>query len=190
MSINLLQMNELEDIQEYVFQHSEDQVKQRFQITDLNSLNWAFRKLSAIEAKKAEINKLADAEIERIEAYRKREMEATQHSEDFFKSLIAAYAVKEREKDPKFKAKTPYGSVSFRKRQPKWHYNDEELLNFLEQNELTDLIRVKKEPVKPEIKKRFSINEDGRAFDENGQEVAGINVEFVPEEVVIKPEVE
>jgi phage host-nuclease inhibitor protein Gam len=180
--MNPLQQYELEDIQE-------EQERQRFKITDLNSLNWAFRKLAAIEAKKADVNQLADAEVQRIESYREQELKGLVNSEDFFKSHIAEYANVQREVDPNFKAKTPYGSVTFRKQQPKWNYDDEALLTFLEQNDYADLVRVKKEPVKTDIKKRFIATQDGRVFDENGQEVTGIKVEFLPESISIKAEV-
>lgn len=176
MAINPLQLEELREIEE----------QKRFEITDLSSLNWALRKLAAIEAKKAEVNKLADAEIERIESYRTRELEGLQRSEDFFKSLIAEYAVRRRLEDPKFKSEsTPYGRIGFRKQQPKWHYNDEEVTTFLEK-EHPDLIRVKKEPIKNEIKARFKVTDDGKVYDDNGQEVPGIKVEFLPDTLDVK----
>lgn len=179
MAINPLQMNDLENMEQ----------DQKFTITDLSSLTWALRKLAAIEAKKAEVNAVSDAEIERIEAYRKKEIDVLQGSEHFFKSLITEYAIKKREEDPKFRnEKTPYGSIGFRKQQPKWNYDDEALLTFLEENNPA-LIRVKKEPVKTEIKKLFQVSDDGRVFDGNGQEVTGIKVEFLPETIDVKVEV-
>src|SRR5690606_9677828 len=103
-----------------------------------------------------------------------------------FQSLIGEYALKRREEEPNFKSeKTPYGRITWTKRQPKWNYDDEKVITFLEMNMRDDLIRVKKEPVKTEIKKLFQVNEDGRVFDENGQEVPGISVEFIPDELKV-----
>lgn len=180
MSISPLYVEELQNM-------PSEEEKQRFRITDLASLTWAMRKLAAIEAKKAEVNAVADQEIERIEKYRQSELDKLAGSEEFFKSLISEYATRRREEDPKFKSeKTPYGSIGFRKQPPRWHYNDDELIAYLEQNEYTDLIRVKKEPAKTEIKKLFQPLADGRVIDTNGQEVAGITVEHLPETLTVK----
>lgn len=179
--LNPLQVFELEEL--------EQEETQRFKVTDINSLNWVLRKLSVLEAKKKEINDLADAEIVRIESFRKQELENLQRSEDFFQGLINEYATLRRQEDPKFKSeKTPYGRITWVKKQPKWHFNDEKVISYLEQNNRYDLIRVKMEPVKTEIKKMFHVHEDGRVFDEDGQEVPGIRVEPQPDELRVKVE--
>ena len=179
--LNPLQAQELEEI--------EREETQRFKVTDINSLNWVLRKLSVLEAKKKEINELADAEIERIENFRKQELENLQRSEDFFLGLINEYAQKRKLEEPGFKSeKTPYGRITWTKKPPKWNYNDEKLLAFLEQNGRDDLIRIKKEPVKTEIKKVFQLHTDGKVYDENGQEVEGIEVEFQADELRVKVE--
>lgn len=181
MSINQLQINELDDIQEVQ--------QQKFEITDLSSLTWVLRKLAAIEAKKTDVNQVADKEIERIEAYRHKELETMQHSETFFHGLINDYAIKRRMEDPKYKKDvTPYGSISYRKQQPKWNYDNDSVIAFLKENDYSDLLRVKEEPIKTDIKKRFRVNEDGQVFDENGQAVPGIQVEFMPEKLDVKVE--
>src|SRR5690606_21270190 len=102
-----------------------EQEKQQFRITDLSSLSWAFRKLAVIAQKKAEINALADEEIQRIEQYRTKELTSLEHDEQFFRDLIEQYAAEQRESDPDFKkATTPYGAVKFRKQPAKWNYDD------------------------------------------------------------------
>jgi|SRR5690625_667599 len=179
--LNALQISELEEI--------EQEQTQRFKVTDVNSLNWALRKMAAIDAKIKEVNGLADAEIERIENYRKQELSSLQQSQDFFQGLIGEYALKRREEDPKFKSeKTPYGRITWTKKQPKWIYSDDEIIAYLEENKRNDLLRIKKEPVKTEIKKLFRVNDDGRVFDEDGQEVPGISVETIPDELKVKVE--
>lgn len=180
--LNPLQAQELKEI--------EQEETQRFKVTDINSLNWVLRKLSVLEAKKKEINELADAEIERIENFRKQELENLQRSEDFFLGLINEYAQRRRAEDPKFKTeKTPYGSIGFRKQQPKWIYDEEKVVAYLNDNELYDFVRVKEEPKKAEIKKHFKVLDDGRVIDPDGQEVEGITVEFLPDALDVKVEV-
>lgn len=175
------------DLEQTLKEMIDEQRRKEYKITDLSSLTWAMRKLSAIEAKKAEVNQVADQEIAHIESYRKSELEKLADSEAFFNSLINDYANEQRATDPKYKSeKTPYGSIGFVKQQPKWKYQDEALVEFLEKNNYSDLVRVKKEPVKTEIKKMFTVNDDGRVYDENGQEVEGITVEFLPEQLRVK----
>ncbi|NBI28315.1 host-nuclease inhibitor Gam family protein [Chengkuizengella marina] len=173
-------------------QHDLDTINEvqdeRFKITDLKSLSWAMRILSALAAKKNEVNNLADEEIRRIETYRKSELDVMEQSESYFKSLINEYGVNRKESDSKFKSeKTPYGKIGFRKQQSQWNYQDDELVEFL-QKEHSDLIRTKKEPIKKEIKQRFKVTK-GKVYDGNGQLVAGISVEERPDKLDIQVEV-
>jgi phage host-nuclease inhibitor protein Gam len=180
--LNPLYMNDIEEMETEVSEEN----RERFKIHDLSSLTWAMRKLSAIEAKKADVNLLVNSEKERLEQYRTKELESLQGSENFFHSLIQEYADQEKAKDPKFKQKTPYGSISFRKSQPKWNYDEPALIEYLEQNELSEYIRIKKEPVKTEIKKLFKVDKGGYVYDTNGQEVNGILVEYLPDQLAVK----
>lgn len=165
----------------------DEEERQKFQISDLASLTWAMRKLAAIEQKKAEVNQVANQEIEHIEQYRRSELEKLADNEEFFKSMIGEYAGKKRLEDPKFKTeKTPYGTIGFRKQQPKWHYDDEKLLKHLNENQLFEFIRFKEEVNKEEIKKFFQLNDDGKVFDTTGQEVEAIKVDILPEKLTIK----
>lgn len=183
--LNPLYANELEMMED--LHQMDESVKERFRIVDLNSLNWALRKMIAIDVKKRELNESIDNEIQRLEGFRKQEVGKLQDSEDFFRSLISEYALHKRDTDPDFKSlKTPYGTIGYRKQQPKWNYNDATLINYLKAAGLVDLVRTKEEPVKTEIKKLFKVHDDGRVFDENGQAVDGIIVEYVPETLDIK----
>lgn len=166
-----------------------EQEKQRFRITDLSSLSWAFRKLAVIAQKKAEVNALADAEIRRIEQYRTKELTSLEHDEQFFRDLIEQYAAEQRESDPDFKkATTPYGAVQFRKQPAKWNYDDATLLESLKSNGLTDLIRIKEEPDKATLKKRAQV-QNGQVIDpETGAIIEGVTVEEQPEKLVLEVE--
>lgn len=165
-----------------------EETKQRFQVTDLASLSWTLRKISVIEKKKAEVNESIDQQIEWLQQFRKQELDKLQQSEDFFKVLISEFAIHKRDEDPDFKSqKTPYGTIGFRKQQPKWNYDDEKLVKHLESTGYDHLLRVKKEPVKTEIKKLFKTLDDGRVLDDAGCFVSGITVEFLPDVLDIKP---
>ncbi|KRE33263.1 hypothetical protein ASG85_13360 [Paenibacillus sp. Soil724D2] len=160
----------------------------RFQVKDLASLNWTLRKLTAIEGKKRELQSMIDDEIARLKLFLEKETSTLTEAENSFKALISEYAAQKREEDPDFKLKTPYGRVSYRKQPDKWLYDEEVLVAYLEQNDFTELIRTKKEPVKTEIKKLFH-PKDGKVYDGNGQLVEGINIEYQPDVLDIKVEV-
>ncbi|URJ46423.1 host-nuclease inhibitor Gam family protein [Paenibacillus polymyxa] len=169
----------------------EQEERQRFVVDSLDSLTWVMRKLVALEKQRKEVNAVADAEAYRIESYRKTELEKAQRDEDYFRGLLSEYAARRREEDPKFKSvKTPYGSVSLKKQQPKWNYDDAVLTEWLMENgHAVGLVRFKQEPVKTEIKKQFKVTDAGVVVDQYGQKVMGIQVEHRGDELVVKPEV-
>jgi phage host-nuclease inhibitor protein Gam len=183
--LNALLQEELDEIEQ-----QEAEERQSFQVTDLESLNWVFRKMAAIEAKKTDVNKLAASEICRIEDYRKRELDKLQRDTEYFQGLVGVYAAQRREVDPKFKSeKTPYGSLTLKKQQPKWNYDDQKVVEWLDKNGYDHLIRVKEEPIKADIKKVFVVSDKGQVVDEDGVVVEGILVETRGDELVIKTEV-
>jgi hypothetical protein len=174
-----MELQEIDEIME-----EDTQEKERFRIENLEAANWAFRKLAAIERKRKEIQELANKEIERIKAWQEREERGLDNSKEFFEGLLTEYFAREREKDPKFKISTPYGKVSARKQQPKWHYDEEKLIEWLKENN-KDLLRVKYEPDKNEIKRVYKVVGTNVVTDD-GEIVEGITVEERPEKVTIK----
>lgn len=191
--MNQLHAIELEEIETVDFNDEEKvvEVKERFKIDNLDSLNWAFRKLSALEAKKREINKLALAEMERIQAWEEAELKSIQGSYDFFQSLITEYHFKELEQDPKKKTiATPYGKAKSRiSKETPDKASEEKLLAHVKASGMDEFI---KESVKwGDLKKVLQIVEhDGKkiVMDENGQIVEGAVVK--PETVKFSVEVE
>ena len=160
------------------------QVGGRFTIENLDSANWAFRKLAAIERKRSEIKELADKEIQRIKEWQKQEEKGLNNSKEFFEGLLTEYFIRQREVDPKFKISTPYGKVSSRKQQPKWNYDNDKVVEWLKKNN-SELIRIKEEPDKREIKKAYKVV-GNNVVTENGEIVEGITVEDRPDSITVK----
>lgn len=161
-----------------------DLVEQRegFVINDLNGATWAFRKLRAIDIKKAEIEKIAGEEEARIEAWKQQELKQYESDEEYFKGLIAEYYKAEREKDSKFKLSTPYGKVTARNTD-KWFYDDEEKLKeYLKANKIKAL-RVIDEVDKTSLKSMFK----NGVNTETGEILPGVRIEKV-ESISIKAE--
>jgi len=153
--------------------------KESFKINDMNGATWAFRKLQALNKKEMEINDIAQAEIDRIDAWKDRELKSIEGDMAYFQSILESFYREQREADPKFKLSTPWGKVSSRKTK-KWIYDDERVMAYIEENELDGLMRVKKELDKATIKKAFKVADNGAVVaPETGEVVDGIAIEEV-----------
>lgn len=159
-----------------------------FHIKDLDSANWAFKKLLAIESKAEENKALAAKELERINDWLKRENESLESSKGFFEYKIAEYYGSQKMLDPKFKLKTPYGKVTSTKKQPSLTYNDAKLIEYLE-DEKPELVNIQKSFNKNEIKKIINViaTEQGlKVIDLDGTVLPFIKAEQQPDSVKVK----
>ena len=176
------------DIYEYEIDELEAEYKEEFKVTDLDGANWCFRKLKSKAEKAKEIEQIYDKEATRLKEWKKKELEEIDRDVAYFEGLITAYLVKEKATDPKFKISTPYGKASTRKNQPNFEYLDkgQAFIDWAKENEYFDLIRVKEEPIKTEVKARFDINEDKLIDKETGEVVEGITITQKPDSIIIK----
>jgi hypothetical protein len=183
--MNVLQEFELQEIE------NQEELKQRFQITGIDSLNWAFRKLSAYKAKAVEVEQLAKAERERIDRWEEEQKKSIQQNIEFFEQLIQEYHAKVLQEDPKAKTlSTPYGKSKARKTKAQPEKADENLLlQHVKENGMTEFV---KESIKwGDLKKTLQVVEvNGKqvVIDENGQVVPGVVVK--PESITYSVEVE
>ncbi|HDB6413532.1 TPA: host-nuclease inhibitor Gam family protein [Staphylococcus aureus] len=175
--MNELQAQELENIEQ----------DERFEVTDLDSANWVFKKLDAITTKENEINELADKEIERIKSWQEKEVEKLQGSKDYLQSLVIEYFRIEKEKDSKFKLNTPYGKVSSRKGSKVIQVsNEQEVINQLEQRGFDNYVKVTKKLSQSDIKKDFNVTENGTLIDANGEVLEGASIVEKPTSYTVK----
>lgn len=151
--------------------------KQGFTIQSRASANYALKKIREAEKKISENNEFAQEEIDRVEQWLKSENDEHTNTINFFQSHLAEYALNKREEDPKFKSeKLPNGSYGFRKSQPKWDYDIDKVVEYLEKSNLSDFLNIKKTPKKANIKKVFSVH-DGKVINpDTGELVDGITV--------------
>ena len=175
--MNQLQKNELEMLDDPFDQVEE---KERFKITDLDTANWGFKKINALNARITEKKQLAEAEIERINSWLESETKADQQSIEYFEHILVEYYQELRADDPKAKLSTPYGKVTSRKKQPSWEFDDAATLEYFKANK-PELIEVKESFNKTQAKKVFKpvLDATGSVVDENG-EIVGF-VKAVPQ---------
>lgn len=174
--MNSLQAIELAEVDEL------QDAEQRFEIHDLESLNWAFRKLTALKAEEKKVTTLANVERDRIAQWEQIELKPIHNSISFFETHIQRYHAEQLAADPKQKTiSTPYGKSKTRTSKAAPEQSDKEtLLQFAIENELDDCLKteVKWADFKKKIK-IVEISDEKVIVDEDGQIVPG---------VIIKPE--
>lgn len=182
--MNALQQNELLEVDQL------QDAEQQFEITDINGLNWAFRKLTALKAQEKEVTTLANVERDRIAEWEKGELISVHNSITFFESHIQRYHAEQLAADPKQKTiSTPYGKSKTRKSKETPDKGDEALLlDYVIQNDLAEFIKnsVKWADLKRTLK-IVEISGEKVIVDENGQIVPGVTVK--PESISYSVEV-
>ncbi|HDR6754798.1 TPA: host-nuclease inhibitor Gam family protein [Bacillus cereus] len=182
--MNSLQAIELAEVDE--LQDSE----KRFEISDLEGLNWAFRKLTALKEEEKKITTLANVERDRITQWEQSELKPIHNDISFFETHIRRYHMEQLEMDPKQKTiSTPYGKSKTRKSSEAPEQKDKaQVLQYAIENELDDCLKTEVKWV--DFKKKLKIVEIGEekvVVDENGQIVPGVTVK--PESISYSVEV-
>ncbi|HDR4881372.1 TPA: host-nuclease inhibitor Gam family protein [Bacillus cereus] len=182
--MNALQQNELLEVDQL------QDAEQQFEITDMNQLNWAFRKISALKEQEKEVTTLANVERDRIAEWEKGELISVHNSITFFESHVQRYHAEQLAADPKQKTiSTPYGKSKTRKsKEAPDKANEELLLDYVIQNDLAEYIKnsVKWADLKKSLK-IVEISGEKVVVDGDGQIVPGVTVK--PESISYSVEV-
>lgn len=163
-----------------------------FKIIDIDGLNFAFRKITALKSKEKEIMELANKERERINKWVERQLVPINNSISFFESHAKSYHQREYINNPKKKKiSTPYGSVKTRTSKEGPEVVDKDLLlEYAIENDIAEAI--KNEIRWAEIKNKLKVVEisgEKVVIDvSSGQIVPGVGVK--EEEVKFTIEVE
>jgi len=176
--MNMLEEVELDELNELLStDESTEEVRKRFQITDLSSMNWALRKLSALEKDHDGDTSLLNSEYHRIAKWYDKQSNSYQNSKQFLEGLIGEYAKAQRAEDPKWRQKTPFGDVSFRKQQPEWVYEGDKTLDYFLTSEWVETcVRVKNELDKNKIKETFKVVGDKLICISTGEVIPGVTI--------------
>lgn len=140
--------------------------------------NWAFKKIKAMQQEIQDKKDFAQREKEKIDAWLEKETTPDQDSINFFENHLIQYYKRLQAEDPKAKLTTPNGKVQSRKRQPKWEFKDEPLIEYLKQTD-PDKLETQYKYNKAEMKKQFKIldpEKSSKVVDENGELIDFITV--------------
>lgn len=165
-------------------EHTENN-QSSWQITDLNTANWALRMLANIEKKLTANEQLAQAEIQRITFWHEQEKRPLLESQAFFEQQLAAYLQLLRTSDPKAVIKSPYGRVSSRKVPAKITYSPQ-AVSELQALGLVEFIRTKSEVNVASLKQSVVITEDLRVVTTDGQQLKEASVVPAYEKITTK----
>ena len=185
-------MNQLQEYELHELEQQQEQ-QQTIVITDLDGLNWAFRKMNALQAKINDVKALADAERLRITNYEKQETEKYRFDLERFEHQVKEFHASVLAQDPKAKSiKTPYGvAKSTTSKAAPEKVDEAALIEYAKTNDLAFVEVETKEKLKwAELKKTLQVVEsDGTqvVIDADGQVVPGVTVK--PETVSFKVEV-
>lgn len=173
------------------FDPSAEDEKQPFEITDLSTLGWAFRKIAERKAEQRKIEEYAQSELDRIKEWRDKEFNKHEDSIEFFQSKIQSYHFNQMMENPDLKTlSTPYGKSKTTTYKPSPEKVDEQsLLDYIHSNDLKGYVKESVEWGK--LKKTLQVfeKEDGEfiTVDEDGYIVPGVVVK--PEETKFSLEV-
>ena len=152
-----------------------EEEKEKFEVNSLSSADWALRKIKELEAGIKQNNDFAESEKIRLEQWLESENRKYQESIEYFNGLLSHYLQELRKDNPKAKISTPHGTVSTRKNPKQWTYSDDVLAE-LEEKEMFEFIRIKKEVDKKELKKVLSATDDGIVVNSDGEVIKGVTV--------------
>lgn len=170
--------NDLPDLEHELDPILEDeQQREAFRITDDSGATWAMRRLAQLERQAETYNQIHEREIERIEQWLSQVKAPLERNASYFRSLLADYARRERLENNRKTITLPHGKVATRPATDKWEIDAEQLLAFLKDSELTDLIKVKEEPSLSALKQYLTVTDDLKVLTPAGEIVPHIRIQ-------------
>lgn len=174
MSIADIYEQELEQALEF-YEAAGDE-RDKWRITDEEGANRYMRIVRGIDQQAAEAEAMKRKEVERIEGFYDAQISEFHSKSEFFRNLLIDWYQRQREQDPKYQLKTPWGKVTSRRtKSPQW-LDEPQTLAWLKASGHTDLVKVEESIRKAELKK--AMNEaDGHYIDPaTGEIVPGVEV--------------
>ena len=152
-------------------------------VKNKSDADFYLRQINKLKKQKEEINEFVDQEIERqlrlYQEYREDRMRPLDNQIAFYENALKTFAMNEYAETNKKTIKLPNGTLAIKKQQPKYVYNDEQVLEFLQENNYKDYIRTKAEVNKKDLKKNAIVNNNNELVID-GKVVPGVTV--IPQE--------
>lgn len=174
MSIYDINQQELDQALE-VYEAVGDE-RDKWRIQDEEGANKHMRIVRSIDARAQAADETKRREVARIEGFYDAQIDEMNSKAEFFRQLLVDWYNRQREVDPKYQLKTPWGKVTSRRtKSPQW-LDENTTLAWLKASGHADLVKVEESIRKADLKK--AINEaDGHHIDPaTGEIVPGVEV--------------
>jgi len=175
----------LEAVLQDMDRQEDEVVQQPFMVEDMDSAAEAQRRITYFNEQMAEINAVAEKQmqpfldkIEKIKAWAEENKQEYVEKIEHYEALLGNYIHEEVQKQiasgkkPKKTIKLPYGQIKLQKQQPEFKKDEEKLLQHAKE---LGYYKTEESVDWAELKKKASI-QNGKMFDENGEEIPGVEV--------------
>lgn len=154
--------------------------KEGFAITSEGQANFFLRRLEEARNEKDKINNTCDNEInkfnEKVNAFRSKEVRSLENAEAYYSTLLEKYASIALADSKKKSLKLPFGTLAFKTSPVKYIYDDEVLMKYIKDNDLSQFIRVKEEINKKDLKTALIVDKETGSISINDIPVNGVNI--------------
>ena len=142
-------------------------MEETFKITNDKSADWAIRQIHEAEDERDRLVSLAEEQIIDLNDRIRELNEKCERDTAYLKSCLFEYfgTVQHKVTKTQESYKLLSGSLVFKKPSVKISHNDDALIQYLENNDGTDYIKIKKTVDWAEFKKQLTISDDGEIVD-------------------------
>ena len=171
------------DLDMYLDQQQES-TSEDFVVDNLDKAEWVVRKIASYEAATNEAIDLANKRIGQIQLWLSQEKDRNIKQIEYLSELVRPFAESKLKDAKKRSISLPCGTIGFRKAQPKFERNDEELLPWAKAS-TPDFIETKESVKWNELKKTIKVAGD-KAITEDGEVIPGIVAAEQPDSFYVK----
>lgn len=152
--------------------------------------NYFCKVVNELREERAKTEELINQELERVkreyEAYKTKEFNRIDGQIQYFSGLLESYATKELQNSKKRSIKLPHGTLSIKKQQDKYDYDEEAILDCLKKNKQDKFIKVQTvETVNKKDLKKEGFSHNGKLYLDN-IEVKGVVITAQPDKFEVK----
>lgn len=162
----------------------------REMIQNPQQANYFCKVVNELREERAKTEELINQELERVkreyEAYKTKEFNRINGQIQYFSGLLESYATKELQNSKKRSIKLPHGTLSIKKQQDKYDYDEEAILECLKKNKQDKFIKVQTvETVNKKDLKKEGFSHNGKLYLDN-IEVKGVVITAQPDKFEVK----
>lgn len=162
----------------------------REMIQNPQQANYFCKVVNELREERAKTEELINQELKRVqreyEAYKTKEFNRIDGQIQYFSGLLESYATKELQNSKKRSIKLPHGTLSIKKQQDKYDYDEDAIIECLKKNKQDKFIKVQTvETVNKKDLKKEGFSHNGKLYLDN-IEVKGVVITAQPDKFEVK----